>query len=105
MNKHQILEITKNPKYIHLVKTRSRFSWLLTLLMLLVYFGFIYIVAFHKDWLAIPIGNGVTTLSIPIGLGVIIFTIIITNIYIRRANTTFDDHIQDITKEITKDQK
>jgi uncharacterized membrane protein (DUF485 family) len=105
MNKHQILQIIKNPKYIHLVRSRSRFSWLLTFLMFIVYFGFIYIVAFHKDLLAIPIGNGVTTLSIPIGLGVIIFTIIITNIYVRRANTTFDDHIHDITKEITKDQK
>jgi uncharacterized membrane protein (DUF485 family) len=105
MNKHQILEITKNPKYIHLVRTRSRFSWLLTFLMLIVYFGFIYIVAFHKDLLAIPIGNGVTTLSIPIGLGVIIFTIIITNIYVRRANTTFDDLISEINQEITKDKK
>lgn len=98
MNKHQLQEITRNPKYTYLVKTRSRYSWLLTSLMLIVYFGFIYIVAFHKEFLAKPLGSGVTTLSIPIGLGVILFTIIITNIYVRRANSEFDELNEEITK-------
>lgn len=93
------LEISQNPKFQQLVKTRSRYSWTLTALMLLVYFGFIYLVAFHKEFLARPIGSGVTTLSIPIGLGVIIFTIIITAIYVRRANSEFDDLTLEILKE------
>jgi uncharacterized membrane protein (DUF485 family) len=32
----------------------------------------------------------VTTLGIPIGMGVIVFTIVITGIYVRRANGEFD---------------
>jgi uncharacterized membrane protein (DUF485 family) len=96
MNKKELLTIIQNPKYSHLVKTRSHFSWKLTLLMLLVYFGFIFTVAFNKEFLAKPLGAGVMTLSIPIGIGVILFTIIITNIYVRRANSEFDD----LTNEI-----
>lgn len=97
---NKILAVSKNPKYIHLVKIRSRYSWLLTFFMLLVYFGFIYLVAFNKEFLSRPIA-GVTTLSIPIGLGVILFTILITNIYVRRANSEFDE----LTSEILKDAK
>jgi len=93
------LEISQNPKFQKLIKTRSRYSCALTLMMLLVYFGYIYLVAFNKDFLARPIGSGVTTLSIPIGLGVILFTIIITAIYVRRANSEFDDLTQEILKE------
>jgi uncharacterized membrane protein (DUF485 family) len=39
-----------------------------------------------------PVGAGVTTsMGVPIGVGVIVFTIILTWIYVRRANSEFDD--------------
>jgi uncharacterized membrane protein (DUF485 family) len=93
------LEISKNPKFQQLVKTRSGYSWFLTFVMMFMYFGFICLVAFNKDFLARPIGSGVTTLSIPIGIGMILFTIILTGLYVRRANTEFDDLTQEILKE------
>ena len=40
-----------------------------------------------------------TTVGIPLGMGVIVFTIVITGIYVRRANSEFDA----LTKEILKD--
>jgi uncharacterized membrane protein (DUF485 family) len=55
-----------------------------------VYYGFILLVAFDKPLLARPIGAGVTTLGMPIGLAVIVFTVVITAIYVRRANAEFD---------------
>lgn len=71
------------------------------MIMLLVYFGFIYLVAFQKDFLAQTLGAGVTTISIPIGIGLIVFTVIITGLYVRRANSEFDK----LTGEILKDIK
>ena len=100
MNK-TLLKISQDPKYQLLVKTRSRLGWSLTLVMLIVYFGFIYLVAFQKDFLSQTIGAGVTTISIPIGIGLIIFTILITGLYVRRANSEFDK----LTGEILKDIK
>ena len=76
-----------------------RLGIFLTALMLIVYYGYIALIAFDKKFLAQPIGTGVTTLGIPIGMGVIIFTIVITAIYVRRANGEFDT----LTKEILKD--
>ena len=83
--------IQQHPKYLELKSKRNRFGWLLAVLMLIVYYGYIALIAFNKPFLAQPIGSGVTTLGIPIGMGVIIFTIVITGIYVRRANSEYDD--------------
>lgn len=83
--------IAANPTYQRLKNTRSRFGWTLTLAMLVVYYGYILLIAFDKDLLAARIGEGAMTWGIPIGFGVIIFTIIITGIYVRRANREFDE--------------
>ena len=43
-----------------------------------------------------------TSLGIPIGMGVIIFTIAITGLYVRRANGEFDALTQEILKDASK---
>ncbi|APW36908.1 hypothetical protein RD110_06640 [Rhodoferax koreense] len=94
-----VARIEANPKYHALRRKRNLFGWTLTALMMLVYYGYIALIAFDKPFLAQPIGDGVTTLGIPIGLGVIVFTVLITGIYVRRANSEFDR----LTAEILKD--
>jgi uncharacterized membrane protein (DUF485 family) len=42
------------------------------------------------------------TLGIPLGFGVIVFTVVITAYYVRRANSEFDDLTAAITKEALK---
>ena len=81
---------------------RQRLALILTAVMVLIYFGFILLVAFDKQLLATRIGEGVTTLGMPIGLAVIVFTIVITAIYVRRANNEFDQLSDDITKAVLK---
>ena len=81
-------KIQRNPKYALLKHKRNRLGVTLTLLMLVVYYGYIALIAFDKSFLAQPIGEGVTSLGIPIGLAVIIFTIVITGIYVAGALLT-----------------
>jgi uncharacterized membrane protein (DUF485 family) len=90
--------ILSDPNYQQLKAKRSRFGWWLTLAMLVVYYGFIVLVAFDKPFLATRLGTGVTTIGMPIGLGVIIFTVVITAIYVRRANSEYDALTERITK-------
>ena len=92
-------KIRANPKYQQLKSTRNSYGWIMTILMLVVYYGYIALIAFDKAFLAKPLGAGVTTLGIPIGVGVILFTIIITGIYVRRANTEFDALKEAIIRE------
>ena len=70
--------------------------------MMVCYFGFILLVAFGKPFLSQRIGDGVTTIGIPIGLGVIVFTILITGYYVRRANREFDDLTEQVVKGALK---
>ena len=70
--------------------------------MMVVYYGFILLVAFNKELLSRRLGDGVMTLGIPIGFGVIIFTVVITAIYVRRANSEFDTLTAEVTKAVLK---
>lgn len=97
-----VQRIVANPKYQELKAKRSSFGWWLTLAMMVVYYGFTLLVAYNKPLLASKIGTGVITLGMPLGVGVILFTIIITNIYVRRANSEFDDLTAQIVKAALK---
>ena len=97
-----VAKIEANPKYHALRNKRNAIGWWLTILMLVVYYGYIALIAFDKAFLAQPLGAGVTTIGIPIGMAIIIFTIVITGIYVRRANTEFDALTQEILKDAAK---
>ena len=94
--------IAASPSYQRLKTTRSRFGWTLTISMLVVYYGFIAIIAFDKALLAKRIGSGVTTWGIPVGFGVILFTIVITAIYVMRANSEYDELAERVRREALK---
>ncbi len=103
MNGNLASRIANDPKYRELERKRSRFGWTLTALMLVVYYGFILLVAFGKPFLSRPIGEGLTTtIGIPIGIGVIVFTVLITGLYVRRANREFDDLTDQVVQEAIK---
>ena len=98
MSDPMVERIQRNPKYQQLKRTRSRYGWTLAILMLVVYYGYIGLIAFDKEFLAKPMGAGVTT----IGMAVIVFSIVITGLYVRRANGEFDRLTREIIEEATK---
>lgn len=102
MSDPMVERIQRNPKYQQLRRTRSRYGWTLAILMLVVYYGYISLIAFDKEFLAKPIGAGVTTIGIPIGMAVIVFSIVITGLYVRRANGEFDAMTRDIIEDATQ---
>jgi len=102
MQNDMVTRIVANPKYQKLVSARSSFGWILTAIMMVVYYGYIAVIAFNKELFAQRLGDGVMTVGIPVGLGVIVFTVIITGLYVRRANSEFDALTRDIVKESSK---
>lgn len=95
-----IKRVERNPKYQRLVKIRTVYGWVLTALVLIVYYGYTLLIAFDKELLARRMGDSVMTWGIPMGLFVIGFTIVITGIYVRRANNEFDELTEQIKKEV-----
>jgi uncharacterized membrane protein (DUF485 family) len=71
--------------------------------MMFAYFGYILLIAFNKEMLGQKIGAGWTTsIGVPMGLGVIVFTIVLTWIYVRRANSEFDELKDEVVREAMK---
>lgn len=95
-------KIQRNPKYQALKARRNKLGWTLAVLMWIVYYGYIALIAFDKEFLARPLGSGVTTLGIPIGMGVIVFTVAIVVYYVRRANNEFDAVTREILEEAAR---
>lgn len=94
-----VVAIQRDERYRRLVASRSKFAWTLTLIMLTIYFGYILLIAFEPQWLARPMGDGVTSLGIPVGIGVIVAGIVLTATYVRRANSTYDRELDALRKD------
>lgn len=94
-------EIKQNPKYHELVAKRTRFAWILSILMLIVYYAFIVTIAFKPELLAIPLSDGsVMSVGIPVGIAIILFSFVITGLYVYKANNTYDVLLQEIKADL-----
>ena len=100
MDTELVSRIANNPNYQALKAKRTRFGWWLTLVMMIAYYGFILLVAFNKSFLSQKLGAGVMTLGIPIGFGIIVFTVVLTVYYVHRANREFDALSNAVAKEL-----
>lgn len=58
--------------------------------MLAVYYGYIALVAFAPSVIGIKIA-GVITIGLVLGAAIIVFAILLTGIYVLRANAQYDD--------------
>ena len=56
-----VQRIKADPDYHTLVSKRSTYGWVLSVVMLVVYYGYILLIAFKRDLLATKIGSGVMT--------------------------------------------
>jgi uncharacterized membrane protein (DUF485 family) len=96
-------KIQNNPKYHKLVAQRDGLAWTLSALVLVMYFGFILLVAFGADFITQPIAQGsVIPIGMPLGVAVILLSCVLTGIYVYQANNTFDPMIQEIIQEASK---
>lgn len=91
-------KVQQHPAYQELVRKRTSLSRTLSAAILVIYFGFIFLVALAPHLMGMPIA-GIITLGFPLGLFVILAAIALTGIYVQRANTEFDA----LTRQIVKD--
>ncbi|AWH89132.1 DUF485 domain-containing protein [Limnobaculum parvum] len=92
MNDHIYQRIENNPRFKDLVRKRDIFAWTLSFITLAMYVSFILLIAFEPQWLGTPVSEGISiTRGIPIGIGLILASFILTGIYVYRANREFDE--------------
>ena len=99
MNEDILKRVQANPKFAELVHKRTSLGWLLSIVMLAIYYGFILVLAFSPATLGASLSGGVTTVGIPVGIFIIVSAFALTGIYVRKANTEFDQLNQQIIEE------
>jgi len=93
--------IAANPAFQTLTRTRTRLGLLLTAAVLLVYFSFVFTAVWSPDTVSAPLfgPDSVVTVGIPFGFGVIIFSFLMTGIYIAQANGPLDELNRKVIEE------
>jgi uncharacterized membrane protein (DUF485 family) len=95
---HEMLE---SREFKELVRKRWTVSIVLTILLFVVYYGYILLIAVNKPFLAQKIGE-VTTLGIPLGVAVIVAAWVLTAIYVFWANNTYDNEVARLKELVQK---
>ena len=81
-----------------LAREKGRVSGILTVVTLAAYFGFAALLAWSPQSLSARVGNA--TLGIPLGMGVIVLSWVLTGIYVRWANSRHDELVASIRSQI-----
>jgi uncharacterized membrane protein (DUF485 family) len=92
-------EIMAGKDFLELSSQKRSISITLTVVELFVYFGFIYLIAFQKPFLSTKITPEIT-IGIPIGIGVILLSWVLTGIYVRWANSKYDSMVEKVKESM-----
>ncbi len=95
---HELLE---DPEFQKLARQKNTISLILTVVELVLYFGFIALVAYNKAFLSSKTSAGsAITIGIPIAVGVIVLSWILTGIYIFWANSRYDVAVRNLKAKV-----
>jgi uncharacterized membrane protein (DUF485 family) len=99
--KKSAVEILEDEDFKSLHSQKNSISIILTVLELVLYFGFIALIAFNKPFLAQKLNpGGATTIGIPIAVGTILLSWVFTAIYIFWANSKYDTLVKKVKDKL-----
>ena len=104
MDESTLSRIQNDPNYKALVSERSSFGWILAIVTLVLYYGYIAIVAFSPATIGIKLAGNITV-GLVLGVGLIVASIVLTGIYVLRANSRYDQLTQAIVQAVSGGRK
>ncbi len=98
--------IRRNPRFAELVARRTRFAGILAAVVLVIFYGFVLLVAFAPELIGKRLFEGSNlTFGIAAGLSQFILFWVLTLVYVRRANGEFDDINSEVVRAAWKAEK
>lgn len=92
-------DIRALPEYTELLRQRRILAWPLSVIVLASYYSFILAVAYYPEVMAHPIGDGITSVGMVVGLGLILLTFAVTAIFVWRTNATSEVLLKQIREK------
>lgn len=98
--------VLANPKFQAMARQKSIVGWTFSAIVFFVYVAFILVIGADPALFARKVSeNGVTTVGIYVGVFVIVFSFLITLIYVSLANGRYETMTQDVVREVMGDKK
>lgn len=101
MDEAQVQRIMNDPDFKGMARKKTGLGMTFTVMVLVVWFGYLLLVGFDREMFAAPISAGSTT---PIGfyivMAIMIFVPAITWIYVSKANGEFDTVTRQVIDKI-----
>ena len=97
---HELLE---SADFKALVAKRWSVSVALTIALFVVYYGYILLIGYKKDFLGTRLDATAefgTTIGIPLGVAVIVLSWVLTVIYVIWANNSYDPEVQRLKDQL-----
>lgn len=92
-------DFTNSEKFKDLVRTRWTFSFIMLAILFVIYYGYIFLVALHREFLAVMVGRNIT-MGIVLCTAVIVGSWILTLIYVVWANTVYDKKVESLKRDL-----
>lgn len=83
-------EILANPSFRRLASARAKLRWSLSIVMLIMFFGFIALISTAKGALGTNVEGTAVPLGFVLALAMIAIVVALTGFYVQRSNSRFD---------------
>lgn len=84
-------QVLADPDFRKLVLSRARLRWGLSLVTLVLFFGFIALISTAKGALGANVAGSDIPLGLALGLTMIVLVVFLTGFYVQRSNLRFDE--------------
>lgn len=92
------LDLLNDPEFREMARKKNAISGILTAAMLVIYFGFILLIAFRRDLFGDRLAGGITV-GVALGVGVIVASWALTGVYVRWANSKYDAMVDTLRRK------
>jgi uncharacterized membrane protein (DUF485 family) len=92
-------QILADPVFRELASARARLRWGLSLVTLVMFFGFIGLISSARSALGANIAGSAIPLGLVLALTMIVLVVVLTGIYVQRSNSRFDQLTRVLNRE------
>lgn len=84
-------QVLADPVFRELALARAKLRWGLSIVTLILFFGFIALISTAKSALGANVAESDIPLGLALALSVIVLVVLLTGFYVQRSNSRFDE--------------
>jgi uncharacterized membrane protein (DUF485 family) len=92
-------EIIRDPRFRNLASARAKLRWSLSIVTLVMFFGFIALISTAKSALGVAVAGSAIPLGLLLAMAMCVVVVMLTGFYVHRSNSRFDELASRLNRE------